>query len=80
MFEELARLEEEDRVKFHAQKQYLESLGTLVKGGHHVLVDVDINLRTLIALDFSKKGISSILLLSIILFYFIIIITSHRCH
>ena len=60
-------LEEEGRLEFHTQTQYLKSLNTLVRGGHHVVVDVDINLRSLIALDFSRKGIMSIVLLAIIL-------------
>ena len=56
MYHQVAQLEEEDRLKFHTQTQIQESLNTLVRAGHHVVIDVDISLRSHIALDFSEKG------------------------
>lgn len=56
VFREVADLEEKGRLKFHTQKQFPTSLDTLVRAGDHVLVDVDVNMRILIALDFSLKG------------------------
>ncbi|XP_063885564.1 probable glutamate receptor isoform X1 [Scylla paramamosain] len=56
LFKEVASLEDKGRLEFHTQSQYLKSLDNLVRRGHHVLVDVDLNLRSLIALDFSREG------------------------
>lgn len=44
------------RLKFHTQAEYVRSLDTFVRAGHHVLVDAAITLRSLIALDFSQRG------------------------
>ena len=57
MFQEVAALQDEARLEFHKQSQYLTSLDTLIRGGSHVLVDANMNLRSLIALDFSQTGI-----------------------
>ncbi|XP_050714184.1 glutamate receptor ionotropic, delta-2-like isoform X2 [Eriocheir sinensis] len=56
IFREVAEMEGVGRLKFHTQAQYIKSLDTLVKAGHHVFFDVDMNLRSMIALDFSQKG------------------------
>ncbi|XP_045123999.1 glutamate receptor 3.3-like [Portunus trituberculatus] len=56
VFREVAELEEKDRLKFVTQAQLPESLDTLVRAGHHVLVDNGNAVRNLIALDFSQKG------------------------
>ncbi|XP_045124016.1 glutamate receptor ionotropic, delta-2-like [Portunus trituberculatus] len=56
LFKEVASLEDEGRLEFHTQSQYLKSLDNLVRRGHHVLVDVDLNLKSLIGLDFSREG------------------------
>ncbi|MPC16864.1 Glutamate receptor 2 [Portunus trituberculatus] len=56
VFREVADLEKEGRLKFHTQAQFLRSLDTLVRAGDHVLVDIEITIRNLIALDVSRKG------------------------
>lgn len=56
MFREVVELERVGRLKFHTQAEYVRSFDTLVGAGKHVLVDPAINLRSLVALDFSKKG------------------------
>ncbi|KAK8384814.1 hypothetical protein O3P69_014397 [Scylla paramamosain] len=56
VFREVANLEEEGRLKFHTQAQFPTSLDTLVRAGDHVLVDIEITIRNLIALDVSQKG------------------------
>ncbi|XP_063884792.1 glutamate receptor ionotropic, delta-1-like [Scylla paramamosain] len=56
LFKEVASLEGKGRLEFHTQSQYLKSLDNLVRRGHHVLVDVDVNLKSLIGLDFSQEG------------------------
>lgn len=61
LFKEVARLEDKGRLEFHTQSQYLKSLDNLVRRGHHVLVDVDVNLKSLIGLDFSREGIAFII-------------------
>ncbi|KAK8384916.1 hypothetical protein O3P69_014465 [Scylla paramamosain] len=56
VYHEVAQLEDNGRLKFHTQSQIRGSLDTLVRAGHHVVIDVDISLRSRIALDFSEKG------------------------
>ncbi|KAK8384803.1 hypothetical protein O3P69_014387 [Scylla paramamosain] len=56
VFREVAELEEKGRLKFLTQAQFQESLDTLVRSGHHVLVDNGNAVRNLVALDFSQKG------------------------
>lgn len=56
IYHEVSELEDENRLKFHTQSQFPESLETLVKQGRHVLVDVDMNVRNLMTNDFSKTG------------------------
>ena len=55
-FREVAELEDKGRLQFHTQEEMKESLDTLVRTGGHVLIDVDISLKSRIALDFSQKG------------------------
>ena len=55
VFREVADLEEKGRLKFLTQTQFQESLDTLVRAGHHVLIDIENAIRSLLALDFSKK-------------------------
>ncbi|XP_063884803.1 glutamate receptor 1-like [Scylla paramamosain] len=57
VFREVAELEEKGRLKFLTQAQFQESLDTLVRSGHHVLVDNGNAVRNLVALDFSQKGL-----------------------
>ncbi|XP_063884795.1 glutamate receptor ionotropic, delta-1-like [Scylla paramamosain] len=52
----VADLQQEGRLEFHTQKQLPLSIDTFVKKGTHVHVGLDINLRSHIALDFSKNG------------------------
>ncbi|XP_045124130.1 probable glutamate receptor [Portunus trituberculatus] len=52
----VADLQQEGRLEFHTLKQLPRSIDTLVRGGTHVHVGLDINLRSQIALDFSKNG------------------------
>ncbi|XP_050714182.1 glutamate receptor ionotropic, kainate glr-3-like [Eriocheir sinensis] len=58
IFREVAELEGVGRLKFHTQAQtkYMTVLDTLVRAGDHVIVDFEISLRSLMALDFSQKG------------------------
>lgn len=56
VFREVAELEQEGRLLFHTQAQFSESLDTLVRAGHHVLVDIEITLRNLLAIDVSHRG------------------------
>ncbi|XP_045123995.1 uncharacterized protein LOC123511952 [Portunus trituberculatus] len=56
IFREVAELEDEGRLTFHTQAQYLKSFNTLVRAGDHVLVDGENTIKRLIALDFSQKG------------------------
>ena len=56
VFREVADLEEEGRLQFHTQAQFQTSLDTLVRAGDHVLIDMENNIRGLVALDVSKKG------------------------
>ena len=53
----MAELEKEGRLEFHTQGQFLESLGTVVRAGQHVLVIGDITISNLIASDVSQKGV-----------------------
>ena len=59
IYHEVAELEDKGRLKFHTQTQIKESLNTLVRFGYDVVIDVDISLRSRIALDFSQKGNTS---------------------
>lgn len=52
----MAELEQKGRLLFHTQAQFLDSLDTLVRAGDHVLIDVEVSLRNLMALDVSQKG------------------------
>ncbi|XP_063884890.1 glutamate receptor ionotropic, delta-2-like isoform X2 [Scylla paramamosain] len=56
MFREVADMEKKGRLKFHTQTQFSKSLDTLVRAGDHVLVEIYSTVKTLMALDFSKKG------------------------
>ncbi|KAK8384566.1 hypothetical protein O3P69_014266 [Scylla paramamosain] len=58
IFREVADLEDEGRLRFHTQAQYLDSFNTLVRAGDHVLVDGENTIKRLIALDFSQKAIA----------------------
>ncbi|XP_071524499.1 probable glutamate receptor [Panulirus ornatus] len=53
---EVADLESEGRVLYRTQREYRSILDRLVVAGHHVLIDVDITLRNLMAKDFTQKG------------------------
>ncbi|XP_063885591.1 probable glutamate receptor [Scylla paramamosain] len=55
VFREVAELEEKGRLKFLIQEQFQESLDTLVRAGHHVLIDIENAIKSLVALDFSQK-------------------------
>ena len=55
----MKRLEEEGRLLYHQQSQFLWSLDTLVRKGRHVLVDADITITNLVASDYSATGIDS---------------------
>ncbi|XP_063885594.1 glutamate receptor-like [Scylla paramamosain] len=56
MFKEVAELEQKGRLEFHTQSQFLESLSTLVRVGHHVLVIGDITIKSLVASYVSHTG------------------------
>ncbi|XP_063884797.1 uncharacterized protein LOC135113487 [Scylla paramamosain] len=56
VFREVAKLEDKGRLSFLTQSQLLESLDSLVRAGHHVLVDLDVNHRRRLSLDFSRNG------------------------
>ncbi|XP_045124013.1 LOW QUALITY PROTEIN: glutamate receptor ionotropic, kainate 5-like [Portunus trituberculatus] len=45
-FREVAELEDKGRLLFHTQQEMREGLDTLVRRGRHVLIDVDINLKS----------------------------------
>ncbi|MPC45360.1 hypothetical protein E2C01_039058 [Portunus trituberculatus] len=56
VFHEIAELEDKGRLNFLTHSELAESLDTLVRAGHHVLVDLDVNHRKRMSLDFSRKG------------------------
>lgn len=56
VFREVAGLEPKGRLLFHTQAEFSKSLDTLVRAGHHVLVDIEITLRNLLAIDVSNHG------------------------
>ncbi|XP_045124003.1 uncharacterized protein LOC123511959 [Portunus trituberculatus] len=56
IFRKVADLENEGRLMFHTQAQFQESLDTLVRTGRHVLVDMENNIRGLVASDVSKRS------------------------
>ncbi|KAK8384964.1 hypothetical protein O3P69_014496 [Scylla paramamosain] len=56
VFREVAELEDVGRLKFHIQTKIPESIDTLVRAAHHVLVETDVLLRNHVALDFSREG------------------------
>lgn len=56
-------LEGKGRLEFQTTAQMKESLNTLVRAGQHVLTELDINLKSLMALDFSQRGNRSLLVL-----------------
>ncbi|XP_045123991.1 probable glutamate receptor [Portunus trituberculatus] len=56
IYYEVAMLEKEDRLKFRTQGEFPESLRTLVRPGHHILVDAGVTVRNLIAQQFSLTG------------------------
>ena len=63
VFREVAALENEGRLMFHTQAQFHESLDTLVRRGRHVLVDMENNIRGLVASDVSKNSTFSTIFL-----------------
>ena len=56
VYREVAELEDKGRLHFHTQKQFMKSLNTLVRTENHVLVEVGITIRNLVAIDFTRKG------------------------
>lgn len=60
----MAKLEKVGRLKFHTQAMFQESVDTFVRAAGHVLVDFDLALKSLIALDFSRTGLCCPYLLS----------------
>ncbi|KAK4310313.1 hypothetical protein Pmani_018131 [Petrolisthes manimaculis] len=60
IYREVSKLEDGNRLKFHTQSQFPESLHTLVKPGGHVLVDVDMNVRNLMTNDFSNTATQAV--------------------
>ena len=56
MYHEVAELEKEGRLEFHTLPQMKESMNTLVRSGHHVIIDTDVSLKNRIGYDFSEKG------------------------
>ena len=56
IYYEVALLEKENRLKFHTQGEFPESLRTLVRPGHHILIDAGVTVRNLIAQQFSMTG------------------------
>ncbi|KAK8384703.1 hypothetical protein O3P69_014345 [Scylla paramamosain] len=56
VFREIAKLEDKGRLNFLTHSQLPGSLDTLVRAGHHVLVDLDVNHRRRLSLDFSRNG------------------------
>ncbi|XP_042233738.1 probable glutamate receptor [Homarus americanus] len=52
---EVADLEAEERVMYSTHKEYKKVVNTLIRNGRHVLVDVYINLRNLMAEDFTTS-------------------------
>ena len=77
MFKEVAELEQKGRLEFHTQSQFLESLSSLVRIGHHVLVIGDITIRSLVASYVSHTGKSS--LLNIFFFKYIDLFETFMC-
>ena len=59
VLKEVADLKEKGRLESHTTAQIPKSLDTVVRTGHHVHVGLDINLKSHIALDFSKNGTAS---------------------
>lgn len=56
IFRELADLEGKGRLEFHTTAQFRHSLNTVVRAGQHVMTELGINLKSLMALDFSQRG------------------------
>ncbi|KAK8385027.1 hypothetical protein O3P69_014533 [Scylla paramamosain] len=56
IYYEVAMLEKEGRLKFRTQGEFPESLRTLVRPGHHILIDAGVTVRNLIAQQFSMTG------------------------
>ncbi|XP_063884886.1 probable glutamate receptor [Scylla paramamosain] len=57
VYREVADLEKEGRLAFHTQGQLVKTFDTLVRTEDHVLVEVDITIWNLLAMDFSQKGL-----------------------
>ncbi|XP_050713863.1 probable glutamate receptor [Eriocheir sinensis] len=56
IYHEVAELEKESRLMFRTQGEFPESLRTLVRPGHHILIDAGVTVRNLIAQQFSMTG------------------------
>ncbi|KAK8384859.1 hypothetical protein O3P69_014427 [Scylla paramamosain] len=63
VYREVADLEKEGRLAFHTQGQLVKTFDTLVRTEDHVLVEVDITIWNLLAMDFSQKGTRRVLAL-----------------
>lgn len=51
-------MEDEGRLEFRTSSRYVTNLDTLVRAGSHVFVDPTIIMKSLIALDFTRTGMS----------------------
>ncbi|XP_071526983.1 LOW QUALITY PROTEIN: probable glutamate receptor [Panulirus ornatus] len=56
LFREVADLEETGRLIYRDYSQFRHTVDTLVRSGDHILVDVDVNIKNLMAYDFSGTG------------------------
>ncbi|XP_045604507.2 probable glutamate receptor, partial [Procambarus clarkii] len=56
IFHEIVGLEEKGRLIYRSHPQFGESMDTLVRGGDHVLMEVDFGLKIYMSRDFSISG------------------------
>lgn len=56
LFREVADMEHIGRLIYREYSEFPSSVDTLVRPGDHVLVDLDVNIRNLMAHDFSRTG------------------------
>nr|XP_045600082.1 probable glutamate receptor [Procambarus clarkii] len=56
IFRDIANLEKKGRVVYRTQSQFEETIDTLVRSGHHVLMEVDMSIKAYVAQDFTRTG------------------------
>nr|XP_045620081.1 uncharacterized protein LOC123771530 [Procambarus clarkii] len=57
IFRVVADLQKENRLKFIKTTEFVRSINTLVRNGHHILISEEVVERALMARDFSQKGL-----------------------